>query len=93
MAERTGMDRATVTAEVDRYYAWPGQALGYKIGQLKLLALRERAQQALGPAFDIRAFHQTVLDHGGLPLNVLEQVVADWLAASTAHPPAARRVR
>ena len=81
MVERTGIARADITAEVDRYYVWPGQALGYKIGQLKIVELRERARQSLGDRFDLRRFHMAVLDHGALPLNVLEQLLDEWIAA------------
>ncbi|HTO11955.1 MAG TPA: DUF885 domain-containing protein [Candidatus Binatia bacterium] len=67
--------------EVERYMAWPGQALGYKIGQLKILALRNTAAAALGPSFDVRAFHDEVLKDGALPLTVLEAKMDRWLAA------------
>ena len=68
--------------EVERYMAWPGQALGYKIGQLKILALRRKAEAALGAAFDVRAFHDELLRDGALPLDVLEAKMDRWLAAA-----------
>jgi uncharacterized protein (DUF885 family) len=78
--EHSAIDEASIQAEVDRYVAWPGQALGYKMGQLKLLELRDRAKTALGPKFDIKAFHDQVIDSGALPLDVLEQRVDAWIA-------------
>jgi uncharacterized protein (DUF885 family) len=78
--DHSGLDDATIQSEVDRYIAWPAQALGYKIGQLKILELRARAQQTLGPRFDIRAFHDEVIDSGALPLDVLEQRVNAWIS-------------
>ena len=80
MTERTGFARETVVAEVDRYYVWPAQALGYMIGALKIAELRDRAKAALGERFDIRRFHMAVLDTGAVPLGVLEQQIDDWIA-------------
>ena len=80
MLENSGMSRTGVVAEVERYIAIPGQALAYKIGQLKILELRARAEQALGDRFDLRAFHAQVLMTGALPLTVLESKIDDWIA-------------
>lgn len=77
----SSMDETNIQAEVDRYIAWPAQALGYKIGEMKILELRAKARQALGPKFDIRAFHQQVLDSGALPLDLLEQRIEAWIAS------------
>ena len=78
----TAMDDENINTEVDRYIAWPAQALSYKMGQMKILELRARAQQELGAKFDIRAFHDAVLDQGPLPLDVLETKITAWIAAT-----------
>lgn len=75
----TALGDADIKAEVERYIAWPGQALAYKVGQLKILELRQRAQAKLGPRFDIRAFHAQVVDSGSLPLAVLEKKIDRWI--------------
>jgi uncharacterized protein (DUF885 family) len=82
MLENTGMVETDVVAEIDRYFVMPGQALGYKVGMLKILELRERAKAALGPKFDIRQFHNQVLTVGSLPMVLLERVIDDWIAKS-----------
>ncbi|QNI38245.1 DUF885 domain-containing protein [Edaphobacter albus] len=79
--DHSAIDEPNIQAEVDRYIAWPGQALGYKMGQLKILELRQKAQTALGPKFDLKAFHDVVLDSGALPMDLLEKQVDAWIAA------------
>jgi len=74
--------RDFLASEVDRYIAWPGQALGYKVGQLKILELRALAEKELGPKFDIRAFHDVVLRNGSIPLDLLEEQVRTWIEQS-----------
>lgn len=80
-----GKSEHDITVEVDRYIVWPGQALAYKIGQLKIAELRAEAADALGDDFDIRGFHDTVLGAGAMPLDLLEQRVRDWVTEQRAR--------
>jgi uncharacterized protein (DUF885 family) len=88
MVGTTGMGESEVTSEVERYMALPGQATAYKVGQLKILELREKATAALGDRFNLRDFHTVVLENGAVPLTVLERLVDEWIedaaAAATA---------
>jgi uncharacterized protein (DUF885 family) len=77
----SGIEEVEVQSETDRYIVWPGQALGYKIGQLKILELRDYARKELGDRFDIRAFHDQVLGAGALPMDVLEAHIKQWVAS------------
>ena len=72
-------------AEIDRYIAWPGQALAYKVGQLKITGLRRKAERELGARFDIRDFHDAVLKNGTLPLDMLEEQVEAYIASTRAN--------
>jgi uncharacterized protein (DUF885 family) len=82
MQATVGLARAAVESEVDRYCVWPGQACGYKIGHVELLRLRAAAQSRLGARFDLRGFHEAVLEGGAMPLEVLERVINDWVKRS-----------
>lgn len=84
--DHSAIDEVEIQAETDRYIVWPGQALAYKIGQLKILELRERAQKALGAKFDIRAFHDEVLGAGALPLQTLDERITRWIARRAGTP-------
>jgi uncharacterized protein (DUF885 family) len=84
MVGTTGMGESEVTSEVERYMALPGQATAYKVGQLKILELREKAKAALGDRFNLRDFHTVVLENGAVPLTVLERLVDEWIAGARA---------
>ena len=86
LASHTALSQHEVETEVDRYISWPGQALSYKLGELTIRRLRAEAEAKLGPKFDIRAFHDTFLDMGAVPLTVLEQQMRAWMAAEAAKP-------
>jgi uncharacterized protein (DUF885 family) len=83
--QNTGKNRQDIENEVDRYISWPGQALAYKLGQLRIQALRAEAEKALGARFDIRAFHDQLLGMGPLPLSVLDVEMRAWIAAQSAR--------
>ncbi len=80
MRKSGAVDEPTIQSETDRYISWPAQALSYKLGQLKIRELRDRAQKELGPKFDIRAFHDEMLNGGTLPLDLLEERTDKWIA-------------
>ncbi|MEO6067912.1 MAG: DUF885 domain-containing protein, partial [Gemmatimonadales bacterium] len=86
MLRNTGLSRSDVENEVDRYIIWPGQALAYKVGQREILSLRSDARAALGPRFDLRAFHDAVLADGAVSLPILRETMAHWIAAQTTRP-------
>lgn len=88
MLERTGQSRIFIESEVDRYTSTPAQALAYMIGQLKIIELRDRARQQLGPRFDLRRFHNAVIDNGALPLGTLERLIDEWIQGQRNSPPA-----
>ena len=75
MKSVTGMSDTEVRVEIERYIVWPGQALSYKVGMIKILELRERAKKELGDKFNIKDFHSAVLDHGNPPLFIVEEMV------------------
>jgi uncharacterized protein (DUF885 family) len=80
----TALTKDNIVREIDRYFVWPGQACAYQIGKNKILELRERAKATLGPRFDLRKYHDTVLENGGVPLPVLETIVTDWVRSRAA---------
>ena len=79
MVNHTGISRSEVTTEIERYIVWPGQATGYKIGMIKILEFRDKAMNQLGDRFDIKEFHDVVLGNGALPLEILEQLVDEYI--------------
>ena len=85
MKDNSALSDANIDAEVNRYISWPGQALGYKLGEIRIRELRARAETALGPKFDLRHFHDAVLSQGAVPLSVLESRIDGWIAAQKAR--------
>jgi uncharacterized protein (DUF885 family) len=79
LKDNTAMTDASINYEVDRYIGWPGQALGYKIGELRIEQMRREAEQALGRTFDLRKFHDLILGEGALPMDLLDQRVQAWI--------------
>jgi len=79
MLDNTALSKSGVEAQIDRYITWPAQALSYKIGELKIRALRQKAEKTLGDKFDLRSFHDTLIGNGSLPIAVLEELVSEWI--------------
>jgi uncharacterized protein (DUF885 family) len=80
LLEKTGLPETEVITEIERYMVMPGQACAYKLGMIKILELRSRAQRKLGDAYDIRDFHDALLKNGSVPLDILERIVDDYIA-------------
>jgi uncharacterized protein (DUF885 family) len=87
MAENTGMTVEAVTAEIDRHITEPGQGLAYTMGELEITELRRQAEQRLGARFDIRAFHEAVLENGAVPLPILRREVTQWIERIASQAP------
>jgi uncharacterized protein (DUF885 family) len=83
MKKNTGLSEQNIGSEVDRYIAWPGQALAYKVGEQEILKLRREAEARLGSRFDIRAFHDHLLAEGALPMDVLRKRMTRWIEQQT----------
>jgi uncharacterized protein (DUF885 family) len=83
LMSNSALTEPEVAAEVDRYITWPGQATSYKIGELKIKALRAEAEQALGGGFDLRAFHDVVVGNGSVAIAILERIVREWIQEQT----------
>ena len=84
--ENTALNQQNIDTEVDRYIAWPGQALSYMVGEIKILELRQKAKDKLGTKYDQRGFHDVILEHGTVPLNALENIVDDWIDEQSKLP-------
>jgi uncharacterized protein (DUF885 family) len=84
MKDNTALSDANIEAEVNRYISWPGQALAYKIGELKIRELREFATKELGSTFDLAAFHDAVIGQGAMPLDLLDAMVREWVRGEKA---------
>jgi uncharacterized protein (DUF885 family) len=85
MRDKSALSAANIEAEVNRYISWPGQALGYKLGEIKIREVRAKAERALGPKFDLRRFHDAVLGQGPVPLDTLERQIDSWIASEKAR--------
>jgi uncharacterized protein (DUF885 family) len=81
---KNDVNEPLIQSETDRYIAWPGQACSYKLGELKIIELRERAKKELGSSFDIRTFHDEILSGGSLPLDMLDARTSQWIATQKA---------
>jgi uncharacterized protein (DUF885 family) len=79
MLGNSALTRPEVVAEIDRYITWPAQALSYKIGELRIKAMRKKSEEQLGAKFDLRAFHDTIVGNGSLPIAVVEEIVDEWI--------------
>jgi uncharacterized protein (DUF885 family) len=87
MRDNTALSEHEIGTEIDRYISWPGQALAYKLGEIRLRELRARAQAQLGEGFDVRAFHDHILALGSVPLAVLDEQVLAWIEGQRVQAP------